>query len=301
MTGWPLLLVVMALLLAACSTSDEATNGEASAAAADDGTPAVDGAAPQAPTVVVDQTTTEASSPSTTVAADPTTTSTQPPAPLPDVFVTLEPGTTLPDERRCADHVLTGPDQEVRPENAEANATVVNVAVEVDGAGDWWNGINADRVTGNFTGTTDQVLRWASCKWGFDEEITRARAVAESSWRVSTAGDVTDDPDSCRLLEMQPPCAQSYGLLQVKGTVHEGTHPASVESAAFGVDYAMAWLRACYEGHFTWFESPSYDAGDEWGCVGAWFSGNWWDQPANDYVGTVRFHLAEQTWTSYGP
>jgi hypothetical protein len=218
---------------------------------------------------------------------------------LQDYFAVREPGSALPSEQSCAEKTLAVPSGEVRPENEAANGTVVEVSVRVDGAGEAWNERHASRVTGNFTGTTDQILRWGSCKWGFDEEITRARAVTESSWRVSTEGDVTDDANACALLGRGAPCPQSFGLLQVKGTVHEGTYPASTASSAFGVDYAMAWLRACFEGEFTWFESASYAAGDEWGCVGAWFSGRWWDQSAIDYVGEVRFHLAERSWTAY--
>ena len=218
---------------------------------------------------------------------------------LPDFFTTLEAGTTLPSEQACAERILATPSEEVRPENTPANGTTVSASIVVDGAGEAWNERNASRVTGNFVGTTDQILRWASCKWGFDEDITRARAVTESSWRVSTEGDVTENADACALIGLDAPCPQSYGLLQVKGTVHEGTYPASATSSAFGVDYALAWLRACFEGEFTWFESADYAPGEEWGCVGAWFSGLWWDQSAIRYIGEVQSHLAERSWTAY--
>ncbi len=222
------------------------------------------------------------------------------PSQLPDSFTTLGPGTVLPDGQACADRIRSQPSREAIAGNAGANATVVDVSVDIDGADEYWNSVLAPRIDGNFTGTTEQILRWASCKWGFDEDITRARAVSESSWRVDTKGDVTDDPSQCGRIGLSAPCAQSYGLLQVKGTVHEGTYPATTQSSAFGVDYAMAWLRACYEGSFTWLASAGYVAGDEWGCVGAWFSGDWWDQVANRYVGEVRHHLERQTWNDYG-
>ena len=116
---------------------------------------------------------------------------------------------------------------------------------------------------------------------------------------MATAGDVTDDGAACALLGLDAPCPQSYGLLQVKGTVHEGTHPASTRATAFGVDYAMAWLRACYEGSFTWLEAEGYRVGDEWGCVGAWFSGHWYDEGAERYIAEVRGHLEDRTWETY--
>jgi autotransporter family porin len=117
---------------------------------------------------------------------------------------------------------------------------------------------------------------------------------------MSTAGDETSDAALCDLIGLNAPCPQSHGLLQVKGTVHEGTYPASTRASAFGVDYAMSWLRACYEGSFTWL-GDDYGPGDEWGCIGAWFSGNWWDQGARKYVAEVQGHVAGRTWMDYRP
>ncbi len=239
---------------------------------------------------------------------EPTTTTTERPDPT-FYFATLPPGSELPDDAQCAEQVLIDDWDEFRPENAEANAVVGvpepqdGVELAIDGADEFWNAELAPRITGNFSGTTEQILRWGACKWGFDEEVTRARAVTESSWLMTTAGDSTEDPELCSLIELDAPCAQSYGLLQVKGTVHTGTYPLSSQSSAFGVDYAMAWLRACYEGSFTWLgeENPDYEPGDEFGCVGAWFSGNWLDEPAKTYIDEVRGHLANRTWFDYQP
>ena len=216
-----------------------------------------------------------------------------------DYFETRAPGDLLPDGETCARWVLDGPSEENRPENSEQNGTTVDVSVNIDGAFAGWNERLAPRVVGDFTGTTEQILRWVACKWGFDENITRARAVTESSWLMSTAGDVTDSAQLCDLLELEAPCSQSYGLLQVKGTVHEGTYPFTARSTAFGAEYAMAWLRACFEGSFTWLDGDGYGAGDEWGCVGAWFSGEWWDDEAKGYIAEVRGHLRDETWLEY--
>ena len=215
-------------------------------------------------------------------------------------YATVSPGGRLPTEQACAAEVLAQASNEVRTVNDGPNHTTVDVRVDIDGADERWNEAFAPRVTGNFQGTTEQILRWGACKWGFDEDITRARAVTESSWRMTTKGDTTDDSAACDLLGLSAPCAQSYGLLQVKGTVHEGTYPASTRSSAFGVDYAMAWLRSCYEGGFSWLVEFGHAAGDEWGCVGTWFSGNWWDQEAKDYVDEVRRNLDDRAWDDYG-
>ncbi len=223
-------------------------------------------------------------------------------------FATLGPGAQLPTGDQCAAWVRAdGASSEHRPDNTSANASTpapsVTDGLAIDGADPTRNQRLASRIDGDFTGTTEQILQWGACKWGFDEDVTRARAVAESSWRMSTTGDRSDDAQLCDRIGLTAPCPQSYGLLQVKGTVHEGTYPASAQATAFGVDYAMAWLRACFEGGFGWIDGSGdgrgYTAGDEWGCVGAWFSGRWWDQSATEYVGKVRRHLEQRTWESY--
>jgi hypothetical protein len=226
------------------------------------------------------------------------------PEPTP-YYETSPVGAELPDGQTCAEQVRDNRWLEHRPENGDANNTVFEVgvdlpAIDIDGAeqGDW-NDLLAPRITGDFTGTTEQVLRWGACKWGFDEDVTKARAVTESSWRMSTAGDVTESVDDCGSIGLEAPCPLSYGLLQVKGSVHVGTYPWSTQSSALGVDYAMAWLRACYEGAFVWLVDDGYEAGDEWGCVGAWFSGEWYDAGARRYVEEVRGHLEQRTWDSY--
>lgn len=272
------------LLLAACSSNEPEGSGvtltSVTTVTSESATSAVD--ATPTPTPVTEP--------------EPTTTTAEPSF----YFATIPPGGELPDEATCAEQVLVDPSSEVIPDNAELNATTGGPAVEIDGADEVWNDALAPRITGNFEGTTEQILRWGACKWGFDEDITRARGITESSWVATRAGDETDDPALCALLDLAAPCPQSFGLLQVKGTVHDGTYPASTESSAYGVDYAMAWLRACFEGSFTWLEDERYVAGDELGCVGVWFSGEWFDQPANDYVGEVRFHLEARTWEDFG-
>ena len=101
----------------------------------------------------------------------------------------------------------------------------------------------------------------------------------------------------------------SFGLLQVRAPVHEGTFPYARDSTAYSVDYALAWRRACYEGESFWLNQAGkqggYAKGDEWGCVGAWFSGDWYDGDENvtysgakPYIKMVKQRLAERTWTT---
>jgi autotransporter family porin len=210
-------------------------------------------------------------------------------------FPTLPPGSALPSGAACAEQVRRSP-WEPRPDNSAANQMLGTRGVRVDGADHELGSEIAQRIDGDFTGTTDEILQWGACKWGFDENITRARAVQESSWRQAKQSDDTNLPRLCAVIGKGAPCPQSYGILQVKGTVHNGTYPLAERSTAFNVDYAMGWLRDCYEGAFSHWLGYSYRAGDEWGCVGAWYSGQWHDDGAKEYIEKVKRILEQQVW-----
>ncbi len=73
-----------------------------------------------------------------------------------------------------------------------------------------------------------------------------------------------------------------------------GTFPFSRDSTAFAADYLGATIRGCYEGWMTWLGTPfpTYRAGDLWGCVGVWYSGEWHSPRAAGYITNVQ-HLAD--------
>ncbi|HEY7688801.1 MAG TPA: hypothetical protein VH835_08915 [Dongiaceae bacterium] len=215
--------------------------------------------------------------------------------PVSGEFATLPPGSRLPSSEDCAARVQRSP-WEPRPQNAAANRTTGSTGPKIDGADDYFNARYASRIDGDFAGTTDEIIQWGACKWGFDVDLTRARAIQESNWQQSQLGDKTDSASACATIGQTAPCWQSYGLLQVKGTVHEETYPLAKDSTSFNVDYSLAWLRACYEGAFGHWLGNGYRAGDEWGCVGAWFSGNWYDGAARHYIEGVKQHLSKRDW-----
>ena len=223
------------------------------------------------------------------------------PTARPVTFTLLPPGSALPTDQQCAAAIVRDP-FEPRPENRTANQSNA-----------WANGFRLtgsylasiasgyeSRVTGNFTGTTDEILRWGACKWGFDENDVRAQAVIESYWRQSLAADcgVPSQPQTNG-------CA-SVGILQVKGAdvpaTHPGTWPAAWTSTAFNVDYTLAVRRLCFDGKETWLRdyNATYGAGDVWGCIGRWFSGRWHDGPSESYIAQVRATLNARTWASAG-
>jgi hypothetical protein len=221
-------------------------------------------------------------------------------------FTTVPPGGALPSDEQCAREVKAGSEyaQETVPENLPFNHVSAEQTLPpgffAPGSGDPREDREiAARVTGAFTGTTGQILRWAACKWGIDERYVRAQAKVESSWRQTKHGDWTSDASQCAPDHglgadgRDGQCPESFGVLQVRYAYFSGAFPAAINSTAFNVDAAYAVWRACYEGYEWWLrdgEAPGqpYQAGAVWGCIGRWYSGEWFDQAAQEYVGCVQ-------------
>lgn len=228
-----------------------------------------------------------------------------------DTFATLPPGAVLPGDSECAARVLRS-SWEPRPDNAIANQTQATASELETFHGDSWGGVDSrantvlrQRVTGGFSGTTDEIIQWGACKWGFDANVIRAQAATESWWHQGAAGDLTTEP------ALWPPgavcpdstqCYQTYGLLQIKWTYWQTAWPISRDSTAFNVDAALSWRRTCYEGYIQWLSAPGapgypdYGPGDLWGCMGQWFSGGWYDAGAISYISSVQNNLANRVW-----
>ena len=199
-------------------------------------------------------------------------------------FSTLPVGAALPSGAECAARVR--PAAESRPANAGANS-VRGSRANANNRTDWGG---FDRVDGDFAGTTDEIIQWAACKWGIDEDIARAQVVKESYWYQSANGDN----------------GESWGLGQVRDTAHQSAFQYEVNartSSAYNLDYTYASWRACYEGAYGWLNGAerngTYAAGDVWGCLGVWFSGRWYvnnDAYLNQPGDSVRWHLENRTW-----
>ena len=160
------------------------------------------------------------------------------------------------------------------------------------------------RVTGNFTGTTDEIIEWAACKWGIDEDIVRAQIAQESWWHQDATGDLTSDQNSCypTFRTGSGQCPESIGLGQVRYQYHPlaFTNGYAVTSSAFNLDYTYSVWRSCYEGQVTWLNTvergATYSAGDAWGCLGVWFAGRWYTAPAQSYIAAVKNNLNTRVW-----
>ncbi len=126
------------------------------------------------------------------------------------------------------------------------------------------------RISGNFTGTTDEIIQWAACKWGLSDDMLHAEAVDESDWSMNVESD--DEPRAnghCAAGDHRDPCPTSFGILQIKWYFNpdkkpkNNSYPMSKNMTAFSLDYTAAQLRGCYEG---WEYFGSKTRGDLWGA-----------------------------------
>ena len=78
-----------------------------------------------------------------------------------------------------------------------------------------------------------------------------------------------------------------------------GTFPFTRDSTATAVDYWAAHLRGCYDGWESFLANTgtgTYAAGDLWGCVGDWYSGDWHSAAADSYIANVQTEENNLTW-----
>jgi hypothetical protein len=256
----------------------------------------------------------------------------------------------LPSGRVCAQRVHRSawdprPDNRV-PNHAMPAPGAVHAAfaarpLSVDGSYDpRWDTWLLPRVGGQFTGSTDEIIQWAACKWGLSDNLLRAMAVRESTWyqgeiyplgRPVTnwgSGDLFTESNAasrvyCDALAAYGrnyqhdygtgKCPKTFSIVGIMSWQapswgrmpdnQNGTFPFNRNSTAFAVDYLGSQLRGCYEGWQHWLDNTgtmNYAAGDLWGCVGAWYSGAWHDPAANQYLALVQQEKARHRWLRPG-
>lgn len=208
------------------------------------------------------------------------------------------------------------PSGEKRPSNATANNTVPSDPSSIQWNPDYksWPAFVSDRnqVTGNFKGTTDEIIQWAACKWGLDVDVARADAWLESGWYMSTRSGCAG-PEA------------SLGLFQIvaedcNGNVVHGGYPYVQDDTALNADYWGAWIRGCFDGAFLTSGHPAQTSpasgyngqpmsqvvaqnGEDyalWGCIGAWFSNAWYSSAAQGYISTVQKDDTAKPWLQAG-
>jgi|SRR5271165_2062798 len=224
----------------------------------------------------------------------------------PAFFRTLPPGAKLPSGARCATWVRTRPLRENKGVNRPFNrVTGQKISPHFFTGEPKANKYIGRRVNGDFTGTTAEILRWAACKWGINQNIVFAQAAVESWWRQTTKGDWETSgcpPGHGPGVDGRPGlCPQSWGILQNRYPYETSSWPGIARSTAMNADLAYAIWRACYDGYVTWLNTVphvgKYHAGDAWGCVGRWFAGRWHTPPAQQYIAQVKRYMRERIWT----
>lgn len=185
------------------------------------------------------------------------------------------------------------------------------------------------RVNGQYTGTTDMINRWAACKWGIDEDVVRAQALAEHwDWDQNRPGDKRTSYSQCVNgsftslwnFRCSNCCYQTWSLYQTKVFYNWQTWPMILNSTAFAADFRYADQRSCMNGdkkdYFAQF--PSYNGHNYaadiasgnldtilWGCIGAHYSGRWYNGASNWgaiwYINKVKTLLAEKRWKQLWP
>jgi hypothetical protein len=234
-------------------------------------------------------------------------------------FNTLPPHASLPSDSTCASQIAVTP--EVRPGNAPYNSqAAIPPAWQLTGAHTsplYGAAVppasDFARVDGNYYGSTDMILRWAACKWGIDENVVRAEAVLESHWHQTDKNDWRTVKADCERGNWYAwtgtGCDQTYGILMIK-LYNFNASPEAVNSTAFNADFRMAFQRACMNGDLTYLSKdqpvsgyPVYPKGDSdqmmWGCMGDWFSGQWYNAASIGYIGRLQAVIAAPPWPSW--
>jgi autotransporter family porin len=254
-------------------------------------------------------------------------TATEPPPPFPaaaagsgrpppaEGYLSLRPvgsAARLPTDAAAA-RLVRPSSWEMRPENARFNRTAPPALRPVprDPAAraydPRWNRYVLGRITGRYTGTTDEIFQWAAAKWGLPDNLLRAIAVQETDWRQASSGDLATDQSQCPP-GYRAPCPVTFGIVGTKSTSWPGIFPWNRDSTAAAVDALGGWLRGCYEGWVWWLRDHGsrangvYAAGDLWGCVGAWATGDWHVNPRGgaSYIERVQRTYATRPWLQPG-
>jgi hypothetical protein len=231
-------------------------------------------------------------------------------------FGRLSPKRALPDEAACAAMIQRG-GAEARPDNTVYNNTI-SPSEQVAMLGAFGGGRGFDsaaipfgkRVSGNFAGTTDEILRWGACKWGFDEDFVRAESYQVNAWHQASVSGWTSNRSNC------PPsggptrngpdgveCAQVFGIFGLTWQFNKSAWPMYRDSTAFHVDYTLAVQRVCFEGLVDYMKGwgppeKQYGPNDEFGCAASFFTGGWYDYTTIQQLNRIKDTLAKQPWKS---
>src|SRR5208337_3970138 len=271
------------------------------------------GTATASPTPTVDPPPTPTTAPTPTAAPTETATSTPVKTATPTATPTTTthysmqgPGASLPTEASCVSAVNASPIPENAPWN-ENDGTGYNSNLPPAGGVPDYFYANAPccnempssdfaAVDGNYSGSTDDLIRITACKWGIDEDYVRSQAWIESDWHQDCAaahggsgcnegGDLNNpsgDPSGLAVTAITPGGVfsdfngfgdpgsssdhwDSWSIVQTKVYYAWMTWPMMEESTPFGLDYRYAEMRGCVNGdEYNYYNSQSSAQGTDY-------------------------------------
>jgi hypothetical protein len=188
-------------------------------------------------------------------------------------FQTLPPGALLPTGSQCAAAIPAT--SETIPSNTPFNMTTVTAAELAEFARDNYsfealnNKKQYARITGDYTGSTDMIMRWVACKYGIDEDVVRGQAWDESWWQQSRRGDRRTSRAQCvqgdftalwnatipmvngNVVTCPKCCWTSWSAWQTKVYYEWMTWPMIKDSTSFAAEYRFADTRGCIDGDWA--------------------------------------------------
>jgi hypothetical protein len=191
----------------------------------------------------------------------PAASSTPMPTTVPKHFSTLAYRATLPSDSQCTTWVKGLPIAEHAPANIAFNVPPPGgvpsyfYSNPTPFKGDTQSVADFAGVKGDFTGSTDEIMRWAACRYGVDEDVVRAQGMTESNWDQGEPGDkrttqyqcvqpgftalwntTIPEPDGSHV-SCANCCYQSWSLWQTKVYYETTTWPMIMQSTSFAADY----------------------------------------------------------------
>ncbi len=188
-------------------------------------------------------------------------------------FPTLPPHAPLPSGRQCAAEIPPTP--ETIPGNIPFNRTTVTASELANFRAEGYtfetlaSHAQYARISGDYTGSTDMIMRWAACKYGIDENVVRGQAWAESFWRQWATGDKRTTRAQCvqkgftalwntiipladgRRIACPYCCYTSWSAWQTKVYYEWKTWPMIKDSTSFAAEYRFADTRSCMNGDWA--------------------------------------------------
>lgn len=236
----------------------------------------------------------------------PTSTPSATPTPRPAHYSMQGPGASLPTEASCVSVVNASPIAENAPWNQDDGTGYNSNVPPAGGVPDYFYA-NAPccnempksdfaTVDGNYSGSTDDLIRITACKWGIDEDYIRSQAWIESDWHQDCAaahggsgcnegGDLNNpggDPSGLAVTSITPGGVfsgfngfgnpgsgsdhwDSWSIVQTKVYYAWMTWPMMEESTPFGLDYRYAEMRGCINGdEYSYYNSQSSAQGTDY-------------------------------------